>query len=105
MDTNMDTRSQDTDTVEVNIVKKTTNKEYMRNYMRDYYKKNPLKLRKYRLSCNTRKKYKIPVDILNKYQEDIHHIVKIKKLFDELNETSLVEFLKEYETLSFQECP
>ena len=52
-----------------------------------------------------KRKREISIDLLNKYQEDIHHIVKIKKLFDELNETSLAEFLKEYETLSFQECP
>ena len=84
------------------ISKSRNSKEYMRNYMREYYKQNPIKSRKYRLSCNTRKKYKISEDILNKYKEDIHHIVKITELLNELNTSSISEFLKEYQTLQFE---
>ncbi len=83
-------------------VRKSRNtKEYMRNYMREYYSKNPVKSRKYRLSCTTRKKYNIDEKILERYKEDIHHIVKIKELMNELNPESLISFLNEYSSLDF----
>ncbi len=83
-------------------VRKSRNtKEYMRNYMREYYNKNPVKSRKYRLSCTTRKKYNIDEKILERYKEDIHHIVKIKELMNELNPESLISFLNEYSSLDF----
>ena len=76
-------------------------KEYMREYMRAYYNKNPLKSRKYRLSCKTKKDYDINEEILTKYKEDIHHIVKIKHLMNELNPDSLIHFLNEHMSLNF----
>lgn len=81
--------------------KSRNTKEYMRNYMREYYKKDPLKSRKYRLSCKTRKEYIIDDTILTKYKEDIHHIVKIKHLMNELNPNSLIHFLNEHASLNF----
>lgn len=83
------------------VRKSRNSKEYMRNYMREYYNKNPVKSRKYRLSCTTRKKYKINEQILNTYKEDIHHIVKIKELMNELNPESLITFLSEHSSLEF----
>jgi len=83
-------------------VRKSRNtKEYMREYMRKYYNKDPLKSRKYRLSCTTRKKYKVDNKLLEKYKEDIHHIVKIKELMNELNPESLITFLNEHSSLEF----
>lgn len=81
--------------------KSRNSKEYMRNYMREYYKKDPLKSRKYRLSCKTRKEYKIDEKTFEKYKEDIHHIIKIKHLMNELNPNSLIYFLNEHATLNF----
>ena len=85
-----------------NVNKSRNSKEYMRNYMREYYKKDPLKSRKYRLSCKTKKDYNINEKIIEKYKEDIHHIVKIKHLMSELNADSLIHFLSEHSSLSFE---
>ena len=88
---------------DITPVRKSRNTtEYMRNYMREYYNKNPLKSRKYRLSCNTRKKYVINDDLIEKYKEDIHHVVKIKTLLNELNPQSLIHFMNEYSSLEFK---
>lgn len=83
------------------VTKSRNSKEYMRNYMREYYKKDPLKSRKYRLSCKTRKEYNIDAKIIEKYKEDIHHIIKIKHLMNELNPNSLIHFLSEHASLNF----
>ena len=88
---------------ESNNVRKSRNStEYMRNYMREYYNRNPLKSRKYRLSCKTKKDYTISQATLERYKEDIHHIVKIKHLMNELNPDSLTLFLLEHSTLQFE---
>ena len=84
------------------VNKSRNSKEYMRNYMREYYKKDPLKSRKYRLSCKTKKDYIIDDKIIDKYKEDIHHIVKIKHLMSELNPDSLIHFLNEHYSLCFE---
>lgn len=85
-----------------NVRKSRNTTEYMRNYMREYYKQNPLKSRKYRLSCKTKKDYNISQTTLDKYKEDIHHIVKIKHLMNELNPDSLTLFLLEHSSLQFE---
>jgi len=84
------------------VNKSRNSKEYMRNYMREYYKKDPLKSRKYRLSCKTKKDYNINEKVIEKYKEDIHHIVKIKHLMSELNADSLIHFINEHSSLTFE---
>ena len=41
-------------------------------------------------------------DLIEKYKEDIHHVVKIKTLLNELNPQSLIHFMNEYSSLEFK---
>ena len=83
--------------------KKTANiKQYMNDYMTHKYHQDPVKAKMYKNSLNIRKKYKIEDDIWGKYKENLHHIVMMKRMIDELPADVFIQFLGEYKTLNFE---
>ena len=66
--------------------KKTDNaKNYNRIYMNNYYKNNPIKMRLSRNSNRLKKLQQIDPEDVIKYGFQLSHVVKISKLFRELN--------------------
>ena len=85
-------------------VKKTENiNDYMNEYMKNRYKENPKKMNMYRNSLSCRKKYDIDESTWNKYRGNLHHIIHLKKMIDDLDEDTVETFLNEYKTLVFRE--
>jgi hypothetical protein len=83
--------------------KKTANiNKYMNEYMTAKYHQNPVKAKMYKNSLYIRKKYKIDETIWNKYKENLHHIVLMKNMIDELPNDVFLQFLAEHKTLVFE---
>ena len=68
-------------------------KQYIKNYMAERYRKNPLYHRKKRGSDNYKLQYNIPTEICDTFAEDLHHIVRINILIGELNDGSFEKYL------------
>ncbi len=84
-------------------VKKTENmNKYMSNYMREKYNSNKVKMRMYKNSLTAKKKYEIDDETWEKYRENLHHIIMLKKLVDELPNGVFERFLMEFRTLNFK---
>ena len=66
---------------------------YMKAYMSARYKANSLRARKQKNTSNCRIKYEICPEIIIKYKGDLHNIVRIKQLMDELDTDILEMFL------------
>lgn len=82
--------------------KKTANmNKYMSDYMKKKYKENPLQHRKYKNSLNVKKKYHISEDVWEKYKENLHAVVSLKELIDDLPDGFFETFLVDYKTLTF----
>jgi hypothetical protein len=81
-------------------VKKTENiNAYMNEYMKNKYKEDPVKSKKYKNSLYIKKKYNIKEEAWNKYKENLHHIYHIKKMVDELPTGMFECFLMEYKNI------
>jgi hypothetical protein len=91
----------DTNTKE-NIVKKKPMTEYMRLYMKNYYTNNPIQHKHYRNSINTRKKYIINDETWAKYGSNLHSVVSLKEIIDEMPTGEFEKFLMEYKGLHFE---
>jgi len=83
--------------------KNRNSKEYIRNYMKNKYNENPLKAKKYQSSCLARRKYSVPDTILERFGNDIHHIIKIHHLINELEIKSLHLYLQHTNQMGFCE--
>jgi len=74
------------ETSTMNELKTSDKKSYMREYMRNRYNQNPKK------ACNMKKayyyksKYNLDDEEVAKYGENLHLIVKVKKLIKEIEE-------------------
>jgi len=85
-------------------VKKTENMNaYMSQYMKNKYYKDPIKMKMYKNSLNIKKKYEIDEAVWTKYKENLHHIICMKKMIDELPIEMVDLFFKEYKNLVFKE--
>jgi len=85
------------------IPKKTANlNKYMSEYMKKKYNENPQQHRRYKNSLNIKKKYVISDEVWDKYGENLHAVVSLKELIDDLPSGHFEKFLMEYKTLSFQ---
>jgi hypothetical protein len=86
--------------------KKTANlNKYMAEYMKNKYKENPLFHRKYKNSLNVKKKYHITEEVWEKYKENLHAVVSLKELIDDLPDGFFETFLMDYKTLRFEKKP
>lgn len=77
-------------------------KKYIADYMRLKYHENPVYQRKYKNSLNIKKKYNITPEIWDKYKENLHAIVSLKEIIDELPEGYFERFLLEFKTIKFE---
>jgi hypothetical protein len=68
-------------------------KAYMRKYMADRYRANPLFAKKYRASGISKQKYEVPQEIYEIVREDLSTLIKINQLIKELNKGSLEYYL------------
>lgn len=84
-------------------VKKTADiNKYMNDYMKRKYNSDVVKMRMYKNSLASKKKYEIDDATWDKYRENLHHIIKLKKIVDELPNGVFERFLMEYKTLNFK---
>ena len=84
--------------------KNRNTKEYIRQYMREKYKKDPKAHQKYQKSCVARRKYSIPDTFKESIGNDIHHIIKIHHLINELEPDSFNVYLSQFkDKMSFCE--
>jgi hypothetical protein len=83
--------------------KKTANlNKYMSEYMKKKYHENPKQHRKYKNSLNIKKKYEISPEVWDKYGENLHAVVSLKELIDDLPDGYFEKFLMEYKSLEFR---
>lgn len=83
--------------------KKTANlNKYMADYMKKKYHENPQHQRRYKNSLNVKKKYVISEEQWAKYGENLHAVVSLKELIDDLPEGYFEKFLMEYKSLEFR---
>lgn len=83
--------------------KKTADmKKYMSSYMKKKYYDNHSKTRNYKNSINIRKRYVIDEETWNKYKENLHAVITLKEIIDELPEEVFKEFMEEYQSLHFE---
>ena len=75
--------------------------EYNRNYMKNRYKKNPLLAKKQRNSLRAKLKYNVDDSVCNQYKDDLHHIIRINQLVNELNTGNFEKFLMNKHTLHY----
>ena len=76
--------------------------KYMADYMRKKYHENPKQQRKYKNSLNIKKKYVISDEVWTKYGENLHAVVSLKELIDDLPNGYFEKFLMEYKSLEFR---
>jgi len=89
--------------IEMEPAKKTDDlNKYMADYMRKKYHENPKQHRRYKNSLNTKKKYVISDETWSKYGENLHAVVSLKELIDDLPDGYFEKFLMEYKTLNFK---
>ena len=76
-------------------------KNYNRIYMNNYYKNNPIKMRLSRNSNRLKKLQPIDQEDVIKFGFQLSHVVKISKLFRELNPEMREIVKNELELLNF----
>ena len=74
---------------------------YQKEWQNKKYKSNPLLFNKRRMSNRLKKTYDIDEKVIEKYNEDLNHILKINELINELNELSFAYYLIDRNVLDF----
>ena len=74
---------------------------YQKEWQNKKYKSNPLLFNKRRMSNRLKKTYDIDEKVIEKYNEDLNHIIKINELINELNELSFAHYLIDRNVLDF----
>jgi hypothetical protein len=74
---------------------------YQKEWQNKKYKSNPLLFNKRRMSNKWKNTYDIDDKVIEKYKEDLHHILKINELINELNELSFAHYLIDRNVLDF----
>ena len=89
--------STDSSTVPKNGKKKKVLSEktklYIKNFMAERYKKNPVYHKKKRGTDNYKKLYNVPKEVCETFAEDLQHIIRIHNLVKELNDGSFEKYL------------
>ena len=75
--------------------------KYQKEWQNRRYKSNPLLFNKRRMSNRLKKTYDIDEKVIEKYNEDLNHILKINELINELNELSFAHYLIDRNVLDF----
>lgn len=92
-----DTSTTDSSTVPKNGKKKKVLSEktklYIKNFMAERYKKNPVYHKKKRGTDNYKKLYNVPKEVCETFAEDLQHIIRIHNLITELNDGSFEKYL------------
>ena len=92
-----DTSTTDSSTVPKNGKKKKVLSEktklYIKNFMAERYKKNPVYHKKKRGTDNYKKLYNVPKEVCETFAEDLQHIIRIHNLVNELNDGSFEKYL------------
>ena len=91
----------DKGTGEIKTKKNRNTKEYIRNYMRERYHKDPKATKKYQRTCTVRREYDINPDIHKEFGNDTYIIVRLWNQIKELEDGNFDKFLKLYPELSF----
>ena len=68
-------------------------KLYIKNFMSERYKKNPVYHKKRRGTDNYKKLYNVPKEVCETFAEDLQHIIRIHNLVTELNDGSFEKYL------------
>ena len=68
-------------------------KLYIKNFMAERYKKNPVYHKKKRGTDNYKKLYNVPKEVCETFAEDLQHIIRIHNLVTELNDGSFEKYL------------
>jgi len=91
------TSTTDSSTVPKNGKKKKVLSEktklYIKNFMAERYKKNPVYHKKKRGTDNYKKLYNVPKEVCETFAEDLQHIIRIHNLVTELNDGSFEKYL------------
>jgi hypothetical protein len=74
---------------------------YQKEWQNKKYKSNPKLFNKRRMSNKWKNTYDIDERVIEKYKEDLHHILKINELINELNELSFAHYLIDRNVLDF----
>jgi hypothetical protein len=77
------------------IDKKEARKIYMREYMKQRYNDNPIKVKNYNNSNKCKNKLNLPMQDLNTYGEYLADIVKLRKIIQKIPEELLNKCLIE----------
>ena len=85
----------------VNINKTANKKEYMREYMNKKYNGDVTGYRKIKTSERTRRLYTVDDEICAKYKHNVHHIVALKQIIDDLPEGMFETFLLNHTKYNF----
>lgn len=75
--------------------------EYMRQYMRNRYKENPTDEVNNRNTKNIKKRFNVPQELQDKYNDYLYNIIILKKYIDLTPKPILDKFLNEHETYDF----
>jgi hypothetical protein len=91
------TSTTDSSTVTKNGKKKKVLSEktklYIKNFMAERYKRNPVYHKKKRGTDNYKKLYNVPKEVCETFAEDLQHIIRIHNLITELNDGSFEKYL------------
>lgn len=97
IETDVADTSTDSSTVPKNGKKKKVLSEktklYIKNFMAERYKKNPVYHKKKRGTDNYKKLYNVPKEVCETFAEDLQHIIRIHNLVNELNDGSFEKYL------------
>ena len=95
--TDPSTSTTDSSTVPKNGKKKQVLSEktklYIKNFLAERYKKNPVYHKKKRGTDNYKKLYNVPKEVCETFAEDLQHIIRIHNLITELNDGSFEKYL------------
>ena len=76
-------------------------REYSRLYMARSYHDNKIEARKIKNTNKAKQRYNIDKDVIDKYGSNLSHIIKMKKLVNELPVELFNSFLNDFEGLVF----
>ena len=68
-------------------------KQYIKTFMAERYRKNPVYHKKKRGTDNYKNLYDVPQEICDIFAEDLQHIIRINNLVTELNDGSFEHYL------------
>jgi hypothetical protein len=67
--------------------------DYMRQYMRNQYQTNPIKMKQYRNSCRVKAKLNIPDEEFERYKHYLADIVKLREIITRVPTDILLEII------------